>query len=57
MTKQLFETHIKSKQHKPAEEQKQLSKQLLAKGNMHLQMVKGRRQQVKQNKECNHSLI
>ena len=47
--KRAFETHTKSKQHKLAEEQKQLSKRLLAKGNVHSQMVKGRRQQVKQN--------
>ena len=55
--KRAFEIHTKSKQHKLAEEQKQLSKQLLAKGNFHSQMVKGGRQQVKQNKECNCSVI
>ena len=52
----MFETHAKGKQHKLAEEQKQLSKQL-ARGNMHSQMVKGGRQQVKQNKDCNRSVI
>ena len=55
--KRVFETHAKSKQHKLAEEQKQLSKRLLAKGNVPSQMVKGRRQQVKQNKERNRSVI
>ena len=55
--KRTFETHAKSKQHKLAKEQRQLRKRLLAKGNVHSQMVKGRRQQVKQNKESNRSVI
>ena len=53
----MFETHAKSKQHKLAEEQKQLSKRLLAKGKVHSQMVNGGRQQVKRGKERKRSLI
>ena len=55
--KRAFQTHAKSKQHKLAQEQKQLSKRLLVKGNVHSQMVKGRRQQVKQIKEHNRKVI
>ena len=46
------ETHVKSKQHKLAEEQKLLSKRLFAKGNVHSPMVKRRKQQVKKIKNA-----